>query len=1209
MPREGVPYRYPSSFLNLSEKDAMAWRREHFSLSWIAFFTGAFLYSIPLGAQSLTPETWARQVIQDCQRQEDRYVSGLAKLEARYSEQSLSREELDFIKQERAAASRDRSADLKLRIQRLEFLLFGNSRRSFSEAVREEAALRNKKIPRSFSALLQDGGFAPSSCVLDRLEGAIVLSAFGLVPSMPSDQWLTVPKAYLEVRSEYRKRIAQGQNLQNVFLAMRPAAKQSAVSYPQALLARLQSQVVGPATSSYVDALTSSIRLAGPALRIQTYAGLRAQAEEVRRALLFRDKQIEKLREQLRAKLFSSKEQVIALSAASPESILPQVESVIASWLGTAESDLTKLRSQYGHAKHWHSVESGLTATDPATSSQTAKLSTFVPHFVALERQLSSAVMGRAAFLEAAKATRAPASAIANLERITHSRTHVNTRHLYQELLADAAHYRGALDRTALRIGLDVLAQGKRAELNRFVANLPEAQTNARLKEYLLSAGASQIDFELVQARKEGQRISTGGGAVGWLLRHLSIGGSVPGELWIPEGVGSDEFAALIDSLAGRNENSKVNYSARPAVDVRYVASGEPYRREVANIIGSAKNFINIQAFDWKVDMGGKEMTYRLMGKKLGIDAASYDRLVNHFRAGLPLRPGQSARVPFYDLDSKQAKNFLLYWAFANGTLPAFQNARQQLESALGAPLRCPSLENCGDLSALLAKAGAKYDGSRAGEPAYRAAWEAFRVVESMFTVSSPTLEQVRPRSSLAAYIQSRAALQTLVRRHGARRADRPEQPLPINIVTDGKQNLNNIKWFRLSRSFPFVYSDPANDLYLPLVEFDIDILLWKGLIEFPWHIGPLPIPGRKIGGFFPMPYIPYPWLKAVPGFGWAGIGTSLFAQHVLATDVRTWWAMSMHSKNVSNESVAMESGMGLATKYMNPYSGFPTWHDAAVVSTGPIVGDANDQFVASFNRARVNNAGLARSRGAKVPRLRYQDYQYTSAPPAQPTGKAWLLTTDPDGHDYNYRSVFMAALAAARKNIYIENVFYSDPLITKMLLHKAREFRGRVDCSGLNAWECAEKKNDAVDIHLIVPDHTDKTAVDAVGFAQFFDMVQAGVKIYRWNPPTGWSHQKLIHTKAWLVDYEPGQGRGSLAYVGSHNANQRSHFTDNEVGILSSTPEFSRQVFEELFQADIQRDTRRETRDFFEIERRTTKGARFGKWLAKVFVDYSWFF
>lgn len=1187
----------------------MASRREHFSLSWIAFLLGALPYSVPLGAQSLPPETWATQVIQNCQRQEDRYVSGLARLEARYTQQSLSKEELDFIRQERAAASRDRAADLKLRIQRLEFLLFGNSRRSFLEAVREVPSLRDVKIPRSFAAVLQEGGIAPSSCVLDRLEGAIVLSAFGLAPSSDSDEWLTIPKAYLEVRGEYRKRVARGQSLQAVFLALRPVANQPSAAYPQALLSRLQSPAANPLSNGYVDALTSSIKMAGPALRIQTYAGLRAQAEEVRRALLFPDKQIERLREQLREKLFSSKAQVVSLNAAPPESILPQVESIFASWLSTAESSIAKLRTQRGHARHWHNVESGLTAIESGAPSPSAKLSAFIPHFVALERRLSSVSMDRAEFLKAAKASGAPAGALANLDRITHSHAKINTRHLYQQLLADAAHYRGSLDRTALRIGLDTLAQEKRGELNRFVSNLPEAQTNARLKDYLLGAGASQIDFELLQARKEGQRISTGGGAVGWLLRHLSIGGSVPGELWIPEGVGSEEFAALIDGLAGRNESSGVNYAARQAAEVRYVASGEPYRREVANIIGSAKNFINIQAFDWKVDMGGKEMTYRLMGRKLGIDAASYDRLVDNFRGGLPLRPGQSTRVPFYDLDSKQAKNFLVYWAFASGTLPAFQNARRELESALGAPLRCPSLENCGDLGPLFAKAGAKYDGSRAGDSAYRAAWDAFRNLESMFTGTSPSLERVRPRPSLAAYIQSRDALQTLVRRHGARRADRPEEPLPINIVTDGKQNLNNIKWFRLSRTVPFIYSDPANDLYLPLVDFDIDILLWKGLIEFPWHLGPLPIPGRKIGGFFPMPYVPYPWLKAVPGFGWAGTGTSLLAQHVLATDVRTWWAMSMHSKNVSNESVAMESGMGLATKYMNVHSGFPTWHDAAVVSTGPIVGDANDQFVASFNRARVNNAGLARSRGAKVPRLRYQDYQHSAAPPAQPTGKSWLLTTDPDGHDYNYRAVFMAALAAARKNIYIENVFYSDPLITKMLLHKAREFRGRVDCAGLNDWECAEKKNDAVDIHLIVPDHTDKTAVDAVGFAQFFDMVQAGVKIYRWNPPTGWSHQKLIHTKAWLVDYEPGQVHGSLAYVGSHNANQRSHFTDNEVGILSSTPDFSRQVFEELFQADIQRDTRRETRDFFELERRTTKGARFGKWLAKVFVDYSWFF
>ena len=108
------------------------------------------------------------------------------------------------------------------------------------------------------------------------------------------------------------------------------------------------------------------------------------------------------------------------------------------------------------------------------------------------------------------------------------------------------------------------------------------------------------------------------------------------------------------------------------------------------------------------------------------------------------------------------------------------------------------------------------------------------------------------------------------------------------------------------------------------------------------WHVGPLPIGGRWIGGVFPFPYIPWPWLLYVPGFEWTG----MVFQHIVATDVRNWWATASHAKSVSSESTALESGMGFATKYFDLYRGFRSWHDAGVLVRGPVVGDVNDRFV-----------------------------------------------------------------------------------------------------------------------------------------------------------------------------------------------------------------------------------------------------------------------
>lgn len=1159
------------------------------------FFTLLFLSFACFAQSAPSPADWADQVHQACAAEEARFANSIVRLEQRFQQKSRSKEEAAFVAQERKASAAYSRQESDIRIARLDFLLFGNRQRTFRRASREE--FPGQALPHSFARMLHEAVPNASSCFLEHFAAAMVLGSFGLSPASPNGQdWLNIPTAYLQIRSRYRTAFSEGQTLDQAFRALTPASPTESFRYSKALLNRFQREA-SSSQPRWIPVVERFALLAAPTLRIQTYLGLRVQAEEQRTSLLFRDKAIETLRARVRENLFGDRKKLAQLQSATADNVLQQIQPVFDAWAQTQVASSRQKLTQDPHGELWSFVESGHRAASPTSSSQA--------QYAELERQLATVAIPKARFLEAAR-SRLSAPDLAQLEKLCGNCTDFSALTLYQGLLADVTRFRGSISPRLLRAGAQIIADAKRQFLRDYLVSPALASVSAPQREFLRGAGERLIAFEEKQAIQDELRVSTGGGAVGWLLRHLVIGGSVPPALWAPGGPAGEAFAALIDASAGQNSQSQTAYRARPASTIRYVASGQPYHDEVAAIIGNARDFVNVQAFDWKVDIGGKEMAYRLMAKKLGIDAGSFDRMVESFSEGLALDQAGAQRTRFYDLPSKEIRHVLVFWALRHSPLASLQSVRARLEAALGAPLSCPALRHCGDLQALRAITGDRYLAERAQQPRYQQAWEAFQALESLTTSTPVALARTKPQNSVSDYIRSNQALRTLVQNHGLRRASNPQLPFSINIIADGKQNLNNIHWFRFSRSFPFLYSDPANDLYLPLIDFGVEMLQWKGLFEFPWHVGPLPIPGRKLGGVFPIPYVPYPWLKSVPGFHWANLGASFFLQHALATDIRTWWAMSMHSKNISNESVAMQSGMGLASKYMNFYPELPTWHDAAVVAEGPVVGDANDQFVASFNRARVNNGGLARSRGAQAPKLRYEDYAYRSAAAPQ-TGRSWLLTTDPDGHDYNYRTVFMAALAAAQKNIYIENVFYSDPLITKMLLKKAREFRARVDCSGLSDAACALKRNAAVDIHLIVPDHSDKTAVDAVGFAQFFDMVQAGVKIYRWNPRAGWSKQRMVHTKAWLVDYVPGQE--ALTYVGSHNANQRSHFADNEVGIVSTNRDFARQTYEELFQVDIRRDSRLESRDFFEVERFTTKGARFGNWLAKIFVDYSWFF
>ena len=70
------------------------------------------------------------------------------------------------------------------------------------------------------------------------------------------------------------------------------------------------------------------------------------------------------------------------------------------------------------------------------------------------------------------------------------------------------------------------------------------------------------------------------------------------------------------------------------------------------------------------------------------------------------------------------------------------------------------------------------------------------------------------------------------------------------------------------------------------------------------------------------------------------------------------------------------------------------------------------------------------------------------------------MLTTALAGKNYNYRGVLMAgSLAGARDNIYIENVFFSDPLISRMLIEEGQGIPGS---SGLQVGQNETYSEDA---------------------------------------------------------------------------------------------------------------------------------------------------
>jgi phosphatidylserine/phosphatidylglycerophosphate/cardiolipin synthase-like enzyme len=175
------------------------------------------------------------------------------------------------------------------------------------------------------------------------------------------------------------------------------------------------------------------------------------------------------------------------------------------------------------------------------------------------------------------------------------------------------------------------------------------------------------------------------------------------------------------------------------------------------------------------------------------------------------------------------------------------------------------------------------------------------------------------------------------------------------------------------------------------------------------------------------------------------------------------------------------------------------------------------------------------------------------------------------------------------------------------MLTLKAREFRARVKCDGLTELACAARTRNAVNIHLILPLATDQPMVDIAGRTDYYEMINEGVKIYLWHPAQDYAAKRMLHTKAWLVDYREGQP--ALTYVGSHNADRRSLWSDNEMGMVSTSPEFANAVHEDLFVRDMQQDATRVAPASFEMERKVRPKRILGRFVRGVMAGVFWFF
>ncbi len=1187
----------------------------------------------PAPPAAVTPAAWADLALTRCRAEAEHWRREDEALAARLAAGTPSREQATFLARENTARGLARRSALRGGLARLGTLMFGIDPKvsvggATPEPLREvlEALLAGLDI-----------------CELEAVEATIVLGLFGLPLDAAVAAQLTAERQFDAVDARIRDRLAAGESLEQIFVALRPASDADFLGHLDALVgAALAGHAADgrprdPREPARRRAFLEYLPYAAEPIRLQFYLHGKVDALEGALGAVLPDGVDQMLFAMVRGRFYDSLPRLRRLRAQPPAALVRALTPTLDEWFRrVALPALGRALARDPHAAYWFYVQSG-GVVEAGTVSAKSEVRVPAPAFVL--RDLRRAPLDDAiARIGAARLPAGFQEAYARVEaaftNLTLSRAELADRldrravtpalaarmralmaneqkqalsslDVFTLLIRDAHLVRGRLDRQVVRTGIEIFFEAKsdavEAELERLLPSMPAA--DPRLAAYLRTAAAMMLELERRQATHGAFRQGTGGGAVGW-LRGRTLGSSVPVSLPAPGGVTGPAFADLVDALTPKNLESGNDYRGRAVSGLDLVHDGREYRAALIEVIDSSRHFLNISSFDWKTDAGGRDIAYRLMAKKLGLDGAAYARFYATFAGGLPLDPSHAAPVAFYDIPSTRMKQLLVWHFFMTSTHPEVTAARAAVQAA-GASLACATLATCGDLSALAALTGPR-DEAGAASPERLAAWQAYRHIAALFSEGPLGPGGTPIRAALADYAADAAAVRRFVRRVGLRRADRPDEPFPISIVADAKQTFFNISWGQRSEQFPYALTEPVRDIYFLLLEFDVRVVLWKGPVEFPWHVGAVPWPGRKVLGRMPFPFVPWPWLAAVPGFGWANAATSLGLQWVLASDLRIWWASVNHTKSWSSELLALESGMGMGSKYFNEYETHKTWHDMGVLVRGDIVDDVNDHFVMVFNEARVNNVGLPASRGVRVPQLRYADYQRgPHADAAGDSSRAWLVTTHPERGDANYRGIYLAALAAARHSIHIENSFFSDPLIARMLIRKAREFRARVNCETLGNHECARRRRDAVRIHIVLPDLTDKPIVDAVGASDFHEMLHLGIKVHRWNPRQGWSASRMLHSKVWLIDYEPG--RGGLAYVGAANATQRSHLADNEAGILSNDPAFAAQVHDRIFAPDTTVASRLESVENLYVVRGSNAAVRASRWLRRLLVEFLW--
>lgn len=231
---------------------------------------------------------------------------------------------------------------------------------------------------------------------------------------------------------------------------------------------------------------------------------------------------------------------------------------------------------------------------------------------------------------------------------------------------------------------------------------------------------------------------------------------------------------------------------------------------------------------------------------------------------------------------------------------------------------------------------------------------------------------------------------------------------------------------------------------------------------------------------------------------------------------------LGVHGINITHRKLIIADGENGITGGMNFGNEYEKeWHDSMTEFHGEVVQDMQKEFLVDWKRA-----------GGETPK----SIQTLKA--GKTYGNVPMRVTVTSAHEsdkrYQIKHSLLTLIDNAKKKITVEGAYFSDDNLIKTLLNASK--RG-------------------VDVQVIMPQKGDSKHFNRINPATAKIMLENGIKVYFYQP-------RFTHMKAALID--------NFAVIGSANPDARSFRENQELNVISESPEFVKDLETRLIAVDI---------------------------------------